>query len=1483
MHRIAPLSRTRAQALSLRQSGPSFFTSRAYIRASGEMSSVRLASAKRIDLVRSHLSGSSRLFSTTAAVLSDSDPERVCIGDVCINITPARQPQYVPIEALLSMDRQDNLEHLQWMMRKDLLGQDMFLIGPPGPLKRHLALTYLHLTDREHEYVALHRDTSAESDLKQRREIVRESGAIGLTAQWVDGVAVKAAIEGRVLVIEGIEKAERNVLPVLNNLLENREMSLEDGRHIVHPSRYDALLKDHSKEELDSWRLVRASEHFRVIALGVPVPPYPGNPLDPPFRSRFQVRYVESPYDGSEGRSHVVGAAEPPADLAAIGELLAKLRDVIRSIKYTHEIQDQVTISSGDGLDSRLLPHFPQTAVGGISDLLTVFPDEAKAGAFILPRFWPAAWIGNALNNEQTQSFQSLAKQLGLNLELQLTKNAQQLSEYELSDVSSGSARFLSSNGSVIVPIEMGATQPVPLSSNSIGSYGGTFVHTPRYRDVISRIAQAHALGADMCLVGPKGSGKTTAIMRFAALFGFETETLHMYRDMTARDVLQRRGTRSDGSTFWENSGLVRAALEGKIAVLDGLHWVRAGTIAALQRLVQDREAFLPDGTILTSAENFGFLKERMGQSTEQLNAAGVFSIHPAFRIIATSSVVLHHKAQKQDLAWLTEEIGAMFQFIEVGSMTLAEEAALLQTLTGCPQGPLKQLLNFAAKFRQLAEGGGSGHETVLAKSASLSTRQLLRICRRVAKHPDESLYTAIHRTCLSPFLPQLARQALEDVLIECGISPVKQPTIHSITTSLSTVSFGDVHVPRYTVRADDAEARALIPQTTAGGPGFFDNEVHTRIMREIAIDFSLGEHLLLIGNQGVGKNRLTDRFLELIGRPREYVQLHRDTTVQSLTVQPFVEDGVIIYKDSPLVRAARKGRVLIVDEADKAPVYITSILKSLAETGEMPLADGRRIRPAPLDPTSIDPTRDIILHPEFQIIVLANRPGYPFLGNDFFGAIGEVFSCHAVENPDAASELQLLRQFAPHVDLETLSQLVGAFGELRRAFDDGLVAYPYSLRELMNLLKHMQRFPDEPLDQVLRNVFDFDVHRKEFFEVLVAALEKHGLNVRAVGMRALKRDGEGGAEKKLEIKWEKGKSKAPPEASGPKHGKEDDQPHVGGNQWAGGSGGSDTAGIGGRAGPYRLHKKGQPIVRLPDDVKNDVPEHVKEAARKMGREALMKRLEEIKMSTHEATVYRDIYNNVRTEIRQLRVILEGVQAREKERTWLQNQTDGELDEAKIVEGLTGETAIYKRRGEETPEHGAIQKKPKRLKFVFDVSASMYSYNEHDGRLNRSLETALMIMESLQSLGDKYVYDIVGHSGDSECIVFVPPGQPPADEMERLRVLQSMSAHSQYCFSGDTTLKATERAVKDIVKDDADDYFTLVMSDANLRRYGIQPAALAKIVESDPKVNAAVLFIGSLGEEAKILTRNMPPGKAFVALNTSDIPKILKEIFTAIA
>lgn len=41
----------------------------------------------------------------------------------------------------------------------------------------------------------------------------------------------------------------------------------------------------------------------------------------------------------------------------------------------------------------------------------------------------------------------------------------------------------------------------------------------------------------------------------------------------------------------------------------------------------------------------------------------------------------------------------------------------------------------------------------------------------------------------------------------------------------------------------------------------------------------------------------------------------------------------------------------------------------------------------------------------------------------------------------------------------------------------------------------------------------------------------------------------------------------------------------------------------------------------------------------------------------------------------------------------MKRQTDGELDDSRLTEGLTGETTVYKRRGMEKPELGRPQLK----------------------------------------------------------------------------------------------------------------------------------------------------------------------------------------------
>lgn len=57
-------------------------------------------------------------------------------------------------------------------------------------------------------------------------------------------------------------------------------------------------------------------------------------------------------------------------------------------------------------------------------------------------------------------------------------------------------------------------------------------------------------------------------------------------------------------------------------------------------------------------------------------------------------------------------------------------------------------------------------------------------------------------------------------------------------------------------------------------------------------------------------------------------------------------------------------------------------------------------------------------------------------------------------------------------------------------------------------------------------------------------------------------------------------------------------------------------------------------------------------------------------------------------------------------------------------------------------------------------------------------------------------------------------------------------------------------AITRITAEEADDYFVVVLSDANLERYGIPAEAFGKVLTSDPRVNAFAIFIGSLGNQA---------------------------------
>jgi hypothetical protein len=540
---------------------------------------------------------------------------------------------------------------------------------------------------------------------------------------------------------------------------------------------------------------------------------------------------------------------------------------------------------------------------------------------------------------------------------------------------------------------------------------------------------------------------------------------------------------------------------------------------------LQDRELTLFDGTRLVRWDRYQTLLELVG-SAKVLTSRKVFPIRPSFRVVALAA------PPSLKTPWLTPEILSLFSWHHLVELPSKDKqrvlAARFPTLA---EAHLTQLFTFAEHLQRLsspaapvytgsaaprrvalpAPSSGTDASTVLPSTSTstpalmLSLRQLLRVCTHLTKHGPSCMSSVLSRVLLVSLLPHSLRAMVTQAFHASGIAlPAVFETRDApvLTITDTTLTLGDASHPRAIPTAPE-----LVPRIV-----FFDIPAHRYHLHALLRDLLLPEkHILLIGNQGVGKNKLADRLLELLRLEREYMQLHRDTTIAQLTATPTLVNGRVAFVDSPLVRAVRDGRVLVIDEADKAPLEVVAILKGLIEDGQLLLADGRRIlrhvslatgdaASLPVSATVGGPLmsteRIIRLHPAFKLIVLANRAGYPFLGNDFFRECGDVLSCHVIDNPDAASELALLQSYAPSVPVPLLKQLTQVFAALRQGVEDGLFAYPYSTREAVAIARHLHSYPRDGMMHALRNVLAFDAYDATTRDNLQTTFQRFGIPI---------------------------------------------------------------------------------------------------------------------------------------------------------------------------------------------------------------------------------------------------------------------------------------------------------------------------------------------------------------------------------------------------
>ena len=578
------------------------------------------------------------------------------------------------------------VQHLQWMLQKDLLGQDMLLLGCPGPLRRRIVLSYCHIARREVEMLLIHADTS-DGDLRERRDLLPSS-----TIQYSPQPPLLAAQHGRVLLLEDIHKAERNVLPSLNNLLENREMNLDSGRRLVPCSVGGAAA-------ITEGNIIVCHCDFRVVALGAPVPQFPGYPLDPPFRSRFQCRFVDQNFGGIEAAVEYV---EKVYNVTNASTLVKHYFESVPTHSSELPVGERAMLSpsKSNTVSSGTLPICPVDVLfrlASTSDVVDHVVDPAN-----LLKYYPR-W----------------------------------------------------------------AFAQCPSGDDEAPSTAA---------DVNSTVAAMLKRKEPFCIVGPRCSGKTSALMKQLHELQCPVRIISCYKEMNVSDFHQRRVLNADAASAWVDGAVVQQIKSQKfgVVVLDGVHRCPLGALNALSSLVEDDVLQLPSG-------------ERLGGCGEG------------------SAWLLVGVGECTSPNWITTEVISIFRggFIETKTASLAE------VTVSAEQGNVAGSLLLKA-LRAL-------QPLVPNLYTSRTTRRMLRRLKAVEALDTPMLRRVLRETLceqlLVPFLPASKRSAIYDALRPDVAVTNKEPpqkvqfaetdtavTIGSVTLQKHTENVGSLLIPSQAV-----------------------------------------------------------------------------------------------------------------------------------------------------------------------------------------------------------------------------------------------------------------------------------------------------------------------------------------------------------------------------------------------------------------------------------------------------------------------------------------------------------------------------------------------------------------------------------------------------------------------------------------------------------------------------------------------------------
>jgi AAA domain (dynein-related subfamily) len=552
---------------------------------------------------------------------------------------------------------------------------------------------------------------------------------------------------------------------------------------------------------------------------------------------------------------------------------------------------------------------------------------------------------------------------------------------------------------------------------------------------------QKDSLQQDVMLTSSGGLGAVLCrrmAMAYAELVQRPVEVVIMSPDTTMEDIFQQRTLRtqnihSPAELNCTDMAGVRAARQGHILILDGLHRVEKNALSSLKSLLARREVLLRDGRVLISSDDHLTLKEGnfIGSCTN------VFPISEDFRILALCS-----KSEGR----LDPSVRSHFQIqrVEAPPCDILYENLLINhshdTLVNTPNPSVENAATHEFPIphstksivipdtsdeksaRELSTLVTVMNDTTVNKNRSFCfSLDAMHAIHRIRIHfPQTPLSDLLARAypyaCVEARLRALmdgwpmavaSRTLLRQACLDLGMT--LEPTSTSITVNnvdpyalIRVEPIADdprnvlVHFSRqklykkqgiFAAMFNDFSLGDVVVKVRSGGfssaytQHSVTNFVATKGSKEVLVamlqEHFAGRDVLLVGPQGEGKRTIAKHFCSLLGYDAHVFAIHKDMKGTDLLWKNLSCNSAG-WAETPLLTAARLGQICILDGIEKLSPDKFSVLQGMITNRELVLPDGTKYSHCVSIERFDEDVRKV--HPAFRVIALASIESFSTL-----------------------------------------------------------------------------------------------------------------------------------------------------------------------------------------------------------------------------------------------------------------------------------------------------------------------------------------------------------------------------------------------------------------------------------------------------------------------------------------------------------------------